>query len=122
MNFFQTNFNAHLLPALGVIRNLQRVVRVCSLVSPFQEDPQHAPHKKTENERKAAERGAKVMRKNFHLNFFTCDGMASGLRRRTGRTGRQFPITVAYICAPLDITACLPAGTQGQRRRCRRQT
>lgn len=27
--FLETNFNAHLLPALGVIRNLQRVVLPC---------------------------------------------------------------------------------------------
>lgn len=105
--FLVTNFNAHLLPALGVIRNLQRVVLPCVICpwSPLASTgkPSTRTTQKKRKERKGAKEAQKLCGKTFAatINF---SHVASGLRRQR-RQRRQFPITVAKNETPLDIVA-----------------
>lgn len=105
--FLVTNFNAHLLPALGVIRNLQRVVLPCVICpwSPLASTgkPSTRTTQMKTKERKGAKEAQKLCGKTFAatINF---SHVASGLRRQR-RQRRQFPITVAKNETPLDIVA-----------------
>lgn len=101
--FLETNFNAHLLPALGVIRNLQRVVLPCVMsLKPLNLNRKTLnTHQKKENERNGAKEAQKLCGKTFAINF---SHVASGLRRQRRRQ-RQFPITVAKNKRPLGIVA-----------------
>lgn len=91
--FLVTNFNAHLLPALGVIRNLQRVVVPCVICpwSPLASTgkPSTRTTQKKRKERKGAKEAQKLCGKTFAatINF---SHVASGLRRQW-RQRRQFP-------------------------------